>query len=173
MPTPSAQSAPLRAPSRRSKTTPAKLRFADYPSLRSHLSRLAAANTTSTTGNWTFGQILYHLAAAIEASCERRAPGVAAPSRLVKFPVRFFALRGFLPRGAPIPEAVRSRVTPPRDADTVTQLARLLSAIDAIESVSHELPIHPVLGYLTPDEWRTFHLRHCELHLGHVRMLES
>ena len=38
----------------------------------------------------------------------------------------------------------------------------------AFESRTGPLPVHPALGPLTRDEWVRFHLRHCELHLGHL-----
>ena len=63
---------------------------------------------------------------------------------------------------------VRERVEPPADADAVEQLARLRRAVDALDAYDGPLPEHPLLGPFTRDDWRKFHLRHCELHLGHL-----
>jgi hypothetical protein len=82
--------------------------------------------------------------------------------------MRLYVLRAGLPKGVAIPAAVREQVNPPPNVDEAQQLARLQRAIDALEAATGDLPPHPVFGPLTRDEWRRFHLRHCELHLGHV-----
>jgi hypothetical protein len=148
-------------------TRPSSLRFADLDDLREHLAALDGA-ALMTTGAWTAGQILYHLAAAFEVTCERPDATRPRPGRLATLPQRALALRVGLPRGVPIPADVRAAVEPPPEADEAEQLARLRRAIDRFEARRGGFPAHRMLGPLTRDEWRQFHLRHCELHLGHI-----
>lgn len=143
------------------------MRFATLDAVRQHLEKLDNAKI-ETTGRWTAGQILYHLAAAFEESSKPQPQGMRRPSRLMKLPLRLVVFTGMMPRNMKIPPAVEARLTPPDGADLDTQLARLRNAIDTFEKAQSPAPMHPVLGVLTRNEWRKFHLRHCELHLKHI-----
>jgi hypothetical protein len=87
---------------------------------------------------------------------------------MLRWPMRLMVLRRGIPRGLRIPATVRDELTPPRGAEGSVELARLERAIGMFEACGSDPPRHPVLGELTRDEWREFHLRHCELHLGHL-----
>jgi hypothetical protein len=148
------------------------LRFTSIADLREHLARLDGA-TVETTGGWDAGQIYYHLSASFEATFAPSRARASRWRRLRKLPLRMYVLRSGLPKGVAIPAAVREKVNPPPDADAAVQFARLLRAIDAFEAAEGDLPAHPVLGPLTRREWRRFHLRHCELHLGHITIARA
>jgi hypothetical protein len=135
--------------------------------LRGHLDRLAA-ETLSPAGGWQVGQIFYHLAASFEASCTPSPSSGSQWARLRKLPLRLYVRCFGLPRGASIPAEVRARVEPLPEVDEAEQLARLRRAIDAFEAKRDAFPAHPLFGPLSRAGWRRFHLRHCELHLGHI-----
>lgn len=143
------------------------MRFATLDAVRHHLTTLENA-TFETDGKWTAGQIFYHLAAAFEESSKPQPSSARRPSRLMRLPLRLVVFTGMMPRNMRIPPAVEARLTPPGDAEFSAQLARLRTAIDTFESAKTPPPMHPVLGVLTRNEWRKFHLRHCELHLKHI-----
>ena len=147
------------------------MRLKDFDQLRSYLDRLEREPAT-TTGQWTIGQMLYHLAAAVELSCTPPSHRPRGVSRLLRSPMRMVVLRRGLPRGVSIPAVVRRQLDPPTDADPSAQLARLRAAIDELEHTTSELAAHPYLGPMTHDEWCRFHLRHCEHHFSHVRLLD-
>jgi len=149
-----------------------RLRFSSLADYLAHLDHLERFADVRSSGSWTPAQILHHLATAFELSCEQRPSGQRAQSRLLKWPIRFVVLRRGIPRGRPMPSEARDALTPPEDVSLAEQLTRLRQGISAFQAVTHELPIHPVLGELTKDEWRRFHLRHGELHLGHIVMAD-
>ncbi|MCP3904879.1 MAG: DUF1569 domain-containing protein [Planctomycetes bacterium] len=147
------------------------LRLATFDELRAYLARLADADA-GTTGAWGVGQILYHLAGAFEATCDSPASHGSRRRRLSKLPQRLFVLLVGFPRNVPIPAPIAERLRPPAEVDEAEQLARLGRAIDAFEAKAAAFPAHPVFGPLTRKEWRRVHLRHCELHLGHIEIRE-
>lgn len=147
------------------------MRLRNFDQLRSYLDRIEREPVT-TTGQWTIGQILYHLAAAVELSSAPPAHRPGRMSRLLRWPMRMLVLRRGLPRGVSIPAVARRQLDPPADADPSTQLARVRTAIDQLERATGDLAAHPYLGPMTCDEWCRFHLRHCEHHLRYVRFAD-
>ena len=126
-------------------------------------------NECGTTGNWSVGQIYFHLAAAFEGSVEGLPPGYPAVARMVIRPFRWFVTRVKFPRWIPIPSAIRHKLQPPTDAVASEQYERLLQAIETFASHDGDFPPHPVLGPLTQQEWIGFHIRHCQHHLSFIR----
>lgn len=147
---------------------PGRLRLKSFVDLREHLARLPQRRDLETDAAWTAGQIVFHLAAVVEYSSAKRMPVRRRRSRLLMTPIRVFVLWRGLPRAYPIPAEVREVFVPPDSAELTSQCSRLLRAMDVFETVTHDMPDHPALGRLTLREWRLFHLRHCELHLGHI-----
>ncbi len=121
-------------------------------------------------GKWSSAQILFHLAAAVEASMEGLPQGYPAVVRKVVRPFRWFVTRIRFPPWLPIPNAIRFKLEPPKDADFEFQKTRLLNAIQKFEDFKSNHPPHPVLGPLRRDEWIGFHIRHCQHHLSFVRL---
>lgn len=151
---------------------PVSIRFRSFRDLRTHLAMLGGSSLT-TTGSWNPGQVYFHLAASIEASCELPRARRSTWARFRKLPMRWYALRIGLPRGAGIPASVQDRVRPPAEVDESEQRERLASALQSFDANAPAAATHPILGPLTRDEWRRFHLRHCELHLSHIVILDE
>jgi hypothetical protein len=145
-------------------TDPASRRSIDFSSLDEVLrdaENLARGHTT--LGNWTLGQILYHLATAIRGSRRRRPD---APTRPVDetFRRRMFESRRF-PEGVPAPHP---KLVPPADANAAVQLEELREAIAQWSVATGPFPDHPFMGPLSKDEWTQFHCVHSAHHLSFV-----
>ncbi|MCC5828489.1 MAG: DUF1569 domain-containing protein [Phycisphaeraceae bacterium] len=135
--------------------------------IRDRLGRCDPSGLT-VTGRWTPGQILHHLAAGFDRTM-RGGPGRRGwLARLRRLPIRWLVLKRGIPAGRSIPSAVAAELTPPPQANFTAERSRLLRSIEAFEAHGGDLPVHPVVGPLTKAEWTEFHLRHCELHLGHI-----
>ena len=137
-------------------------------SLREELARVES-NVIQTTGNWSTGQIFYHLAATFEGSVDGLPSGYPMVARIVIRPFRWVVTRFKFPPWLPIPAAIRYKLEPPIDVDVVEQYNRLLLAIERFDSHEGEYPPHPVLGPLSKQEWVGFHLRHCQHHLAFIQ----
>ena len=122
-----------------------------------------------TTGNWSVGQIYYHLAATFEGSVEGLPPGYPSIIRLAIRPFRRLVTEKKFPRWIPIPAAIRHKLDPPNDAEAAEQYQRLLRSIDQFSSHDGDFPPHPVLGPLSAQEWLGFHIRHCQHHLSFIQ----
>jgi len=133
-------------------------------------------------GKWTAAQVLEHLARAfgtsakaMELALEKPQPTVRALT--IKDRVGIFLVTGlgYFPEGRKAP-AITVPGDNPRGPETVQRikenLARCGKAIDACEAKwgsSNRILDHPVLGPLTPSQWRKFHFVHTRHHMKQVR----
>jgi hypothetical protein len=146
------------------------VRYATLAAFREDAAKLAAGRY-ETVGDWTFGQIMKHMADNLNASIDGfpfRLPWYMRLARPVL--VGFFKqslLTQPLKAGFNIPKSARALV-PPETITTQEALRQLLAAIDRFERETPEAP-HPLLGSLEPNDWVAFHLRHAELHMSFVR----
>jgi hypothetical protein len=120
-----------------------------------------------TIGQWTFPQILDHLAKSFVASIDGfgfRAPWFA---RVLIAP---FMKNSFLTKtmraGFKLPQSAKA-LHPDSDLDLPAALDRLKQAIARYKQEQHHEP-HPFLGNLAPQEYDSLHMRHSELHLSFV-----
>lgn len=135
--------------------------------LRNLIVRLGCSNHR-TYGNWTAGQIYFHLAAALEGSIDGLPPGYSRLARIFVRPFRSFVTKICFPPWLPIPKAISYKLAPPANVDCAEQYERLLRALDRFQLHEGMLAPHPVLGPLTRSEWIGFHLRHAQHHLSFV-----
>ena len=146
--------------------------IAQLNSLREEIVRVNL-HSRGTTGNWTVGQIYFHLAAAFEATVEpsvkNQQPSFSLVKRIAMRPLLWFVTRVRFPSGIAIPPSVRRKLEPPIDADALVQYERLLLAIEQFASHEGDFPPHPVLGPLSPQEWLRFHIQHCRHHLWFIQ----
>lgn len=127
-----------------------------------------AASDYTTVGNWSYAQILDHLAKAYDASID----GVGV---LLPWPVRVvggFLLKGrllnkTLPQGFKFPNGQTSRFAPDPDIDVETAMERFRSACHRCQTEKRR-SLHPLLGRIDTAEWDRFNLRHAELHMSFV-----
>ncbi len=118
-----------------------------------------------TVGNWSFGQILQHLAKSMNASLDGF--GFQAPwfARWLIAPlVKNSLLTKPLKPGFKLP-ASATAIMPDEQVSVGDGLRQLKAAVDR---VTHETPSadHPFLGKLATEEWTQLHLRHAELHMS-------
>lgn len=125
-----------------------------------------AAGPYDTVGQWSYGQILDHLAKAVHCSIDGfpfRAPWwmrLAAP--LVKNSVLTTKMKS----GWKLPKSADPYLPNP-DASVEDALASLVKGIDRLGTENPEAP-HPVFGKLAREEWIQLHIRHAELHMSFV-----
>jgi hypothetical protein len=143
-----------------------EVHYADLSEFINDVEQLAAGEHR-TLGNWTFAQIIQHLAEGIRIGLDGvpfKAPWFArtfiAPlmkNSLLTKPMK----PGFnLPKDA-------TPLLPPPDTDLQAALHNLRRVVSRLE---HETPTHPhpFLGNLASQEWDALTLRHAEMHMSFV-----
>jgi hypothetical protein len=141
------------------------LHFADLDALAAEVDRLAQAKEIRHLGNWTPGQIVAHLAIAMNNSIDGfpvMMPGVA------RFFLRLLFKKRFLTRtmtpGFKLPaKAAEKLIPPPVPLEEGVQNFR--KARERLRKETQRAP-NPAIGKLTIDEWNQLHCRHAELHLS-------
>jgi len=142
-----------------------KLRFESYKELLSDVEQLAAAEV-QTLGNWSFGQILKHLAVAVDSMIDGGPFSLPVPVRfLMNFMMKKRMLTRTLSPGFKLPKSARALV--PDEISVEEGLGLLRAAIDRLDKETKRAP-HGAFGELSPLEWDQFQLRHCEMHLSFV-----
>jgi hypothetical protein len=140
------------------------LRFSSLDEVVADAERLVASPDTKMLGNWSLGQILMHLARAVNGSIDGisfRAPWFIR--LLGPWLKRRVLIRG-MPAGFKLPPAAEATAFPtPASPQEALEILRQATARTKSETMSSP---HPVFGALTHDEWRQLHLRHSELHLS-------
>ncbi len=133
--------------------------------------RMLRAGEYRTVGQWSFAQILEHLANGVNFSFDGygfRAPWILrtfAPLLKNRF------LTKPMSAGFKLPKSASAML--PRDDTGVDEAAEALET--AIARFATEVPSHPhpVFGMLTKEEYVLLHLRHSELHLSFVVPVET
>jgi len=147
-----------------------RLALGSLAELRAELDRIESAHRAGslrTTGNWTAGQILEHVALLMEHSIDgfpARLPG--AMRLLGKLVFKRSALAGKPPpSGFAIPDRV-SFLRPDDHTSFEQGLARIGRALDRIESGERFAQPSPLFGPLTHEQWERIHCGHAAMHLG-------
>ena len=141
--------------------------YASLDDFRADIETLAAG-PVSTVGNWSFGQILTHLARTMNSSIDGFPFKMAWPIRTL---LSIFFKRSILHKkmssGYKLPKRGRSLLP----EDPISDEEGVRAALAAIERVVNETPTaeHPFMGRMTPGEWKLLHLRHAELHMSFAR----
>ena len=140
------------------------LHFQALDELVADAEMLVAAPSARTLGNWPLGQLLAHLATAINSSID----GISAKApwylRLIGPFLKGRVLRNKMAPGFNIPREIET-VFFPAVSSVQQGLQSLRTAVARLQS-ERMTARHPILGKLTHDEWRQLHLRHAELHLS-------
>lgn len=149
----------------RRKAERRELRFESLDDVMAEVERLGATGEPRSTGNWSPGQNLQHIAKlmalSIDGFGDLKAPlSIRLGARMMK--QRFLAKS--MPVGVNLP-ANMSLLMPDDDVSWDKGVAELRQAIERLKSERAEAE-SPVLGPLTHDEWINLHLRHAEMHLG-------
>jgi hypothetical protein len=155
-----------------SATTRRALRFDSIEAMRAELDRIERASAEgclATTGRWTAGQILSHLAAWIEYGWDGYP--VRPPSIFIRWVMKLMLTRILskgMPTGVKIP-GVEGGTLGQDDApidDALPRLRRALQRLDAGEPAKFD---SPAFGGMSHEKRVALNLRHAELHLSFLR----
>jgi hypothetical protein len=125
-----------------------------------------AAGPVRMLGNWTYGQILEHLASVMEMSIDgfnAQAPWYIRLAAGLFMRRRF--IYGAMPAGFSLPKQMRHLL--PKETSVTEGLGHLRRAIERLKIEEARSP-HPVFRRLTREESDQIQLRHCELHMSFV-----
>ena len=141
--------------------------------LKEDLAQLEAgylAGTLRTTGNWSAGENLDHIAIMWEYSLDGAPPEAKVPFiiRLIAPLMKRSMTSGkTLPAGFKIPQNA-SYMMPRSGCSFEDGLARLRTVLDRLDRGGQMTHASPAFGKLSHDEWMGLHLGHAQLHLGFV-----
>ena len=151
--------------------TATERRTVTYLSLRDFLEdaeRCVAAHAP-TSGNWSLGQIIEHMALILEKSLDGY--DLTAPwfIRLVGPFLKRRVMRNKMKPGLKLP-GYAAKVLVPGLTEPQTALEHLRRVIGRMETETQRAP-SPIFGVLTIDEWNQIHLRHGEMHMSFARAI--
>jgi hypothetical protein len=136
------------------------------------LARAQHAGRLRPIGNWVPGQVFSHLASWIDFAYD------GFPMRAMPLPVRLVGrmfLRRYLARGFPVGlrlPGVAAGTYALEPAPFDEGLENLRKALTRLEQ-SPPLAPSPMFGRLTHGQWKQLHLRHAELHLSFLTIVEA
>jgi len=148
-----------------------QLHFAGLEDLRADVERLGKCREIRTLGNWSAGQVLKHLAIAMDKSIDGF---TNRPPAVIRFFLRLLFKRRFLTKsmspGFKLPERAVGELVP---ASTTLEegLDSIRRGLGRLQSETRRSP-HPAIGALTLEEWNQVHCRHAELHLSFLIPVE-
>ena len=149
-----------------SATQRRELHFDSLDEVLAEAERLAAANEVATHGNWSLGQILMHLARAVDLSIDGADFKVPFFVRLIG-PLMKRRIMKKMPSGFKLSPAAAKKLAPADATTTENGLAALRRAIERLSETDERKP-HVVFGATTREEWNQIHLRHAEMHMSFV-----
>ncbi|QDT68136.1 hypothetical protein MalM25_10520 [Planctomycetes bacterium MalM25] len=144
-----------------------ELRFDTYEDLLADAEQMASIKVR-TLGNWSYPQILDHLAKSLNKMID-------GPGFMLPMPVRFIMRHTVMKKmvnealdpGFKFPASVAKDFTPDATTELGPALDSLRAAIERVNSDPTRAK-HPGFGTVTTAEWDGFQLRHCEMHMSFV-----
>jgi hypothetical protein len=149
------------------KVMPRDLRCQNFEHVRKELDRLEKGPVT-TTGSWSFYQIITHVSKGVEGSMKGVKRGMPFWKKYIFGPIAFrlFKLQGRIPRGIKGPPSDRI------EGNEVEAITRYRKALDTFEEFEGPVSDHPVLGPFTKKKWLDFHSWHFANHASHAKPKE-
>ncbi|MEL6106439.1 MAG: DUF1569 domain-containing protein [Planctomycetota bacterium] len=129
--------------------------------------RALAVSTIETRGNWSYGQILVHVALSLDSSIDGVGFVLPAPMR---WTMTLLMKRKFLDKALPPGFKTSEAYLPPSDSSVEHGLSLLQQAVDRQHQESHRAS-HPAFGRISEREWTDFNLRHAEMHMSFVEQV--
>ena len=149
------------------------LGYDSFDDLASDLRTIEAAHnagTLATTGNWSAGQVMEHVAILMECAVDGF-PGKPAPWAIRKLARLLFlkkALSGEpLNPGFKIPDQA-SFLRPGDDTTDERGLARLSAIVERVRGGAEFTHPSPLFEKLSHEQWTTLQLGHASMHLSFV-----
>ena len=142
------------------------LRFDSFDDAMAEAERLAACQTR-TSGQFSLGQILEHLARTLEVVVGTRPlPPPAFPMRWLARLMRPIVL-GKATTGFKLPANSQNVLWPSEAVSTEAGLQHLRAQSEVFKQTD-PLPVHPIFGKMTRQQHDALQCRHFEGHLGFV-----
>jgi Protein of unknown function (DUF1569) len=141
-----------------------QLHFADYQELLDDVHLLASCPTRQL-GNWSLGQILQHLARAMNMAID--GPPYK-PAWILRVLGPFFKKRVIsrpMSPGFRLPKNAGALI--PAPCDVAAGVAAVEKAVARLQQSPDRKP-HFVFGPMTREEWDLLHMRHAEMHLSFI-----
>ncbi len=139
-----------------------QVQYDSYADLLADAEQLAKTKV-KTLGNWSFGQILQHVAQSTDSSIDGSGFVLPTPVRWI---FSLFMKRKFLTK--PIPAGFKApKRFQPQETSMEESLALLRKAI-VRQNTEEQRAMHPAFGMISKDEWTQFNLRHAEMHMSFV-----
>lgn len=151
------------------------LKFNSIDDLSAELDRIQHAHdagTLSTTGNWSPGQNLQHLAIVWKAGIDGFPPEMKPPF-FIKWPARWlFKKRATAgetaPAGIKLPKQA-SKIIPVAQVAFDQGMHQLREQIARTTGGERFAAHSPIFGDMTHEQWTNLQLGHCQLHLGFLQ----
>jgi len=128
-----------------------------------------AGQEVETLGNWSYPQIVDHIAIALEGSIDGLPFRAPWPMRVI---CKLFLKRKFLDEtlspGFQIPASAKAKVYPQESKTLEAAMDHLRHAIERCKN-EPERALHGALDELSTEEWDRFSLRHAEMHMSFAR----
>jgi hypothetical protein len=152
----------------KSVTNRREVSYQNYDQLLADVETLAGKNV-DMLGNWSFPQIIEHLAIALETSIDGlpfRAPWLFRTIGKLFLKKKF--LHQSLPPGFQIPDDAKSTVYPDDAKSLDDALEHLRTSIARCKQEDHRAD-HPLFDKISREDWDLFNLRHAEMHMSFVK----
>ena len=147
-----------------------EVRYRDLAEFQDEAERLAATDVR-TLGNWSYGQILKHLTAAMNGAFDGyqfQAPWLVR--KLVAPLAKNWILTKGMSPGFKLGANGKSLIPDP--VETEVALAELQKALARFQKETPSHP-HPFFGMMASQEWVSLTLRHAEMHMSFVIPVEE
>ncbi|MFO1043270.1 MAG: DUF1569 domain-containing protein [Planctomycetaceae bacterium] len=139
-----------------------QVQYDSYEDLLADAEQLANSNV-KTLGNWSFGQILLHVAQSTDSSLDGSGFALPAPVRWI---FTLLMKQKFLTK--PIPAGFKApKRFQPQELSVEESIVELRKAI-ARQYTEEQRAMHPAFGMISKEEWTQFNLRHAEMHMSFV-----
>lgn len=141
------------------------VRYETLADLRQDVETLSAGEYV-TVGQWSFAQILHHIAMSLHGSIDGMPFKAPWFIRLGAPFIKNSILTKQMKPGFKLPKSAADLLPDPE----ITLDDAKSRVLDGIKRLETEAPTaaHPVFGKIATEEWMSLHLRHSELHMSFV-----
>ena len=149
-----------------------ELEFATLSEAAAEVERLSNVQTT-TTGNFSHGQIVRHLAITLDIVCGHiPPPKIPFVIRMVGPLIKGFILKRPLKPGNKLPSGAQNVFWPAGEISVADANEQFRNSLQRYEATS-QLPPHLIFGKLTKEEQDLLQRGHIAMHLSFVHPAES
>jgi hypothetical protein len=144
-----------------------ELEFDNLDQVLADMETLASGNVR-TTGSFSFGQIVEHLARTLDVvTGQLQSPQVPLPMRVMARMMRPFILSRPMRPGFKLPSKAQSVLWPSEDIQPDQAIQHFREALRRYQAME-PLPKHPFFGNMTRAQHDQLQCGHCAMHLGFV-----